>query len=73
LILPWEPVIILSGSSPSLADLSVERLRAANAGLPEVIEAQAAHLEAQAARTAELVRQLGSDSSTSCSCSAHVT
>jgi transposase len=43
----------------------VAQLRAANAGLREVIDAQAAQLEAQAARIAELERRLGSDSSAS--------
>ncbi len=43
----------------------VERLRATNAGLREVINAQAAQLEAQAGRISELERRLGSDSTTS--------
>jgi transposase len=43
----------------------VEQLRAANAGLREVIAGQAMRLEAQAAQIAELRRQLEKDSSTS--------
>jgi transposase len=51
-------------SSAELAEL-VAQLRTANAGLREVIAGQAAQMEAQAARIAELERRLGSDSSTS--------
>ena len=43
----------------------VEQLRAANAGLREVIAGQARQLEAQAAQIAELRRRLEKDSSTS--------
>jgi len=50
-----------------VAELSalVAQLRAANAGLREVIAGQAVQMEAQAARIAELERRLSSDSSTS--------
>lgn len=56
----------MSGSvlPPELSEL-VEGLRRANAGLREVIAGQAAQLEAQALRIAELERRLGADSSTS--------
>jgi transposase len=43
----------------------VGQLRVANAGLREVIDAQAAQLEVQAGRIAELERRLGADSTTS--------
>lgn len=58
---------VVSSSAGSAAELSavVEQLRAANAGLREVINVQAARLEAQAGRIAELERRLGSDSTTS--------
>jgi transposase len=54
-------------SSAEVAELSalVAQLRAANAGLREVIIGQAAQMEALAARIAELERRLSSDSSTS--------
>ena len=59
----------MSGPSPSadVAELSalVTELRAANAGLREVIAGQAVQMQALTARIAELERRLSSDSSTS--------
>jgi transposase len=49
---------------PELSEL-VDGLRKTNAGLREVIAGQAAQLEAQALRIADLERRLGADSSTS--------
>ena len=55
----------LSPSSVEELAALVEQLRAANAGLREVIAGQAMQLEAQAAQIAELKRRLDKDSSTS--------
>jgi len=58
---------VLSSADRSAEKLAavVDQLRATNAGLREVIDAQAAQFEAQAGRIAELERRLGADSTTS--------